>query len=102
MGTSGTCVKWVDLQLKHKYEDYAHYLPEKEFPFASRLKAVREYRKLSVEQVCDKLGIPVTQWNDYESAMSVMSIDELVRFADYSNVDVYFLLGREYKQKIID
>ena len=100
MGTSGACIKWTDLQGKCKYEDYAQYMPSKEFPFANRLKAVRELRNLSIEEICKELDIPISQWNDYENAMSIMSIDELTKFATVSKVSIYFLLGRKEEQEL--
>ena len=84
-----TCVKWTDLQFKHTYEYYVRYVPEKEFPFASRLKAVREFKGITIEEISNELGISVEQWAEYENGISVMTIEELIHFSKYIKKAIY-------------
>jgi len=59
------------------------------------LKELREQRKITQQQLADLLQIPRTTLAHYESGRNEMSYDLLCRSADYFNVSVDFLLGRE-------
>ena len=60
-----------------------------------RLKKLRLEKKLIQSQVADVLGISRNSYTQYENNTRNISIELLVRLADYYNISLDYLVGRE-------
>ena len=70
--------------------------------FAANLKKIRKNKKVSQKVVAQQLGYGYTAIANYESGRNEPSIDDLIKIADYFDVSVDYLVGREYgKEKMI-
>lgn len=70
--------------------------------FAANLKKIRKNKKVSQKVVAQQLGYGYTAIANYESGRNEPSIDDLIKIADYFDVSVDHLVGREYgKEKMI-
>ena len=68
--------------------------------FAANLKKIRKNKKVSQKVVAQQLGYGAIA--NYESGRNEPSIDDLIKIADYFDVSVDHLVGREYgKEKMI-
>lgn len=63
--------------------------------FSSRLKALRKSQKITQESLAKIIGVERSSVGKYEANNVIPSIDVLNRIADYFNVSVDYLLGRE-------
>ena len=59
------------------------------------MKLLRESKKLTKKQVADAIGITERAYITYEYGQRDVSTDTLQKLADFYNVSVDFLLGRE-------
>ncbi|MDE5602063.1 MAG: helix-turn-helix domain-containing protein [Clostridia bacterium] len=66
------------------------------------LQDLRKKRKITQQQLADYLGVPRTTLAHYESGRNEMGYDLLCRTADYFEVSVDALLGREGKGDLFD
>ena len=64
--------------------------------FAANLKKIRKNKKVSQKVVAQQLGYGYTAIANYESGRNEPSIDDLIKIADYFEVSVDHLVGREY------
>lgn len=62
-----------------------------------RLKDLREDRDISIQEMLDLLHVSRTTYYNYESGNSFPTFDTLIKIADYFNVSVDFLIGRDYE-----
>lgn len=70
--------------------------------FAANLKKIRKNKKVSQKVVAQQLGYGYTAIANYESGRNEPSIDDLIKIADYFDVSVDHLVGRECgKEKMI-
>ena len=60
-----------------------------------RLKKLRLEKKLIQSQVADVLDISRNSYTQYENNTRNISIELLVRLADYYNISLDYLVGRE-------
>lgn len=74
-----------------------------------RLRRLRESVKLSQVKMAELLGVKQSSINRYEQGQSAPSLETLVRYADYFDVSLDYLLARtdnpqgklyEHRQKI--
>ena len=63
--------------------------------FASRLRSVRMYRKLTQQKMADLLSVSLNAYQKYEQRERAPSLETLVRIADELNVSIDYLLGRD-------
>lgn len=63
--------------------------------YGKRLKKLREERKLSQQQLADKLSINRSTYARYELGQTQPDYDTLRKIADFFEVSVDYLLGRE-------
>ncbi len=63
--------------------------------FASRLRSVRMYRKLTQQKMADLLSVSLNAYQKYEQRERAPSLETLVRIADELNVSINYLLGRD-------
>lgn len=76
-----------------------------------RLRELRKSRNLSQQKVADSIGCSAASYSRYETGQRGISIDLLVRLADYYKVSVDYLLGRseptesslsQYEKALVD
>ena len=63
--------------------------------FASRLRSVRMYRKLTQQKMADLLSVSLNSYQKYEQQERSPALDTLVRIADLLDVSVDYLLCRD-------
>ena len=63
--------------------------------FAENLKKIRKSKKVSQSVVAQQLGYGYTAVANYESGRNEPSIDDLIKIANYFEVSVDDLVGRE-------
>lgn len=61
--------------------------------FASRIREIRTNQGLSQLQLASELGMIKQRVNNWESGVSLPSVDVLVALATYFNVSTDYLLG---------
>ena len=67
-----------------------------------RLRRLRESVKLSQVKMAELLGVKQSSINRYEQGQSAPSLETLVRYADYFDVSLDYLLGRTDEKNEID
>lgn len=65
-----------------------------------RLKELRKEKKLSQEQIAKILSVTQRTYGGYELETSEPSIQTLCNLADYYNVSLDYLVGRERKDEV--
>lgn len=63
--------------------------------FSSRFKLLREERKLTQEQLAAMLGISKGAIGNYESGQRIPRLDDLNTIAEFFEVDIDYLAGRD-------
>ena len=63
--------------------------------FAATLKKIRKNKNVSQKTVAQQLGYGYTAIANYESGRNEPSIDDLIKIADYFEVSMDCLVGRE-------
>lgn len=63
--------------------------------FDNRLKAAREQRGESQQEVAKNLGLPYTTYRNYELNLREPSAQTLISIANYFNLSLNYLLGYE-------
>ena len=63
--------------------------------FAKRLNERRKMLMVTAQQMADMLHIGVRSYRNYESGDREPSLDLLVKIADYLDVSIDYLLGRD-------
>ena len=61
---------------------------------------LRTLEKKSQGEVADFLKIPRTTYSSYEQNKSEPSIETLIKLADYYNVSLDYLVGREFANEV--
>ena len=67
--------------------------------FGKKLKELRKAKKITQKKLSEVLGYGYTAIANYESGRNEPSLQDLVRLADFLDVSVDELLGREYPSK---
>lgn len=68
--------------------------------FAKNIKDLREDNDISQTKLAELLQISQRAYSHYERGDREISLDSLVRIADYYSVSVDYLLGRTNKKEI--
>lgn len=63
--------------------------------FSERLKQLRKQRNITQKQLGELLGITERGYQNYEIGKSTPNYETLVAIADFYNISVDFLMGRE-------
>ncbi|MED4649363.1 helix-turn-helix transcriptional regulator [Bacillus inaquosorum] len=66
--------------------------------FATKIKKLREGKKMKQQEVADKLGIARTTYASYEQGKREPDHETLIKIADYYNVTIDFLLRGESQE----
>ena len=64
------------------------------------LRVIRKNMKLTQEQVANELGIPASTYSNYENGDINPKIPTLVKLADYFDISLDYLCGRQFDNKI--
>lgn len=65
-----------------------------------RLKYLRSLRKKQQKEVAIDLGVSKTGYSSYENDIRMPGVPMLIKIADYYNVSIDFLLGRDNRTYI--
>lgn len=68
--------------------------------FGNKLKHLRNLRGKQQKEVAIELGLSKTTYSSYENDSRMPGIKMLIKIADYYNVSIDFLLGRDNKTYI--
>lgn len=60
-----------------------------------RIKALRQKNQFTQKEVADKLNITRSTYNNYENESNEPSINTLIKLADFYNVSIDELVGRD-------
>lgn len=63
--------------------------------FAKRLNEVRKWRGITAQQMVDHLCMGLRAYRNYESGDRFPSPESLIKIADYLNISIDYLLGRD-------
>ena len=64
------------------------------------LVEIRKNQNLSQTKVAKDLEIPIMTYNNYEKKRNNPSLDMLIKLADYFDVSLDYLCGRQYNNQI--
>lgn len=64
-----------------------------------RIKELRNFEKKSSEDIANLLGITVQAYYKYENGKAEPSIDNLIKLANYYNVSIDYLVGRDFNNE---
>jgi len=67
--------------------------------FGDRLKVLRKSRKLSLDDFAEILGLSKSSVHKYERGEREPSLETMEAIADYFNVDMDYLYGRDAQKK---
>lgn len=65
-----------------------------------RLKELREQKKITQTQLAKETNIPMISYTRYENGITEPSVQILIKLADYYNVSLDYLVGRQYTNEI--
>lgn len=65
------------------------------------LKEERNKKKMTQQEVAEILNISQRTYSAYELGQTEPTIDTLCKLADYYNVSLDYLVGRQYKNDIV-
>lgn len=63
--------------------------------FSKRLNQTRKEKGFTAQQMADMLNMQIRGYRKYESGDSEPSIGNIIKIADYLNVSVDYLFGRD-------
>lgn len=61
----------------------------------NNIKTLREQRKMTQQECANIFGVKLRTWQTYEQGVSEPKFNILLKIADYFNVSLDYLLGRE-------
>lgn len=70
--------------------------------FAQNLKDLREKIGISQRTLAKKLGVQPTDVSSYERGVKLPTVKKLIKIADFFDVSVDKLLGREWRSEKVD
>lgn len=65
-----------------------------------KLKELRESLGITQTKIASDLNIPKMTYNNYEQNRNEPNIATLIRFADYYNVSLDYLVGRNFQNEL--
>lgn len=65
-----------------------------------KLKELREQKKITQTQLAKETNIPMISYTRYENGITEPSVQILIKLADYYNVSLDYLVGRQYTNEI--
>lgn len=68
--------------------------------FAEKIRGIRENSDMSQTEIANMLKISQRAYSHYEQGDREISLDSLVKIANYFNVSIDYLLGRTNKKEV--
>ena len=68
----------------------------------NNLKSLRKSKRMTQQQLADTLGIARTTLSHFENGSREMNYDLLIRTADFFDVSIDYILGRESELALFD
>ena len=68
--------------------------------FNKRLHTIRKEKKLSQQQLSDKLGFPQTTYSQFERGITKPTVLKILTMAQYYNISMDYLTGRHDKKTV--
>lgn len=65
-----------------------------------KLKELREQRKISQNQLAKELNLNTVTYNNWETGKREPNIETLIKLADFYNVTLDYLVGRDFTNPI--
>lgn len=65
-----------------------------------RLKEIREARNVTQTQLAKDIGVSNTTVSNWESGVRQPEIEMIITLADYFDISIDFLLGRNFKNRL--
>ncbi len=65
--------------------------------FSDRLKELRKSKNLTQKQMSEVLHTTLRQYQRYESGDQTTTLDNLIKIADYFDVSIDYLVGRDHQ-----
>ena len=65
-----------------------------------KLKELRKNEKLNQSEIAQKLNIPLMTYNNYENEKTEPNIETLIKIANFYNVTIDYLIGRDFANDI--
>lgn len=65
-----------------------------------RLKELRKQEKKNQSEIANQLQIPLMTYNNYENEKSEPNIETLIKLANYYNVSLDYLVGRDFGNEL--
>ena len=77
-----------------------HVTITREVKRMNNIKILREQHKMTQQECANIFGVKLRAWQTYEQGVSEPKFDTLFKIADYFNVSLDYLLGREQQADI--
>lgn len=68
--------------------------------FSQRLQYLRKKERLTQQDLAQKIGVAKSTISQYEKGSRQPNLEMLEKIADFFNVDIDYLMGRDLTQKI--
>lgn len=68
--------------------------------FKNRLVELRTHTKNSQQKIANSLGIAQSTYNNYEQGNSEPNIERLKNLADFYNISLDYLVGRDFQNEL--
>lgn len=65
-----------------------------------RLKELRKDKKITQQQIAKIINVSQVGYNNYETGKREIPLNSLIALADFYNVSLDYLVGREFKDDI--
>ena len=65
-----------------------------------KLQELRKERKISQQELANELNINVMTYNNWEKEKREPNIETLIKLADFYNVTIDYLIGRDYSNDV--
>lgn len=67
---------------------------------SGRLRGARELHKLSAHETAIRAGVSDEEYNSWENGHPELSMEKMKKLADFYQVNVLFLLGKDFTVKV--
>lgn len=67
--------------------------------YLQRIREIREFQFLSQEAVAKILGVDQRTYSDYERGKTRISVEKLIKLAEYYDVDMNYICGLTKERK---
>ena len=65
-----------------------------------KLKELREQKKITQTQLSKEINVPLITYTKYENNIRTPSLEVLIKLANYYNVSLDYLVGRQFTNEL--